>query len=229
LEGAKQPRGRVAAGIPALEECGFVGIQQTAAAVTPPLAPRKGGSLEIALHGALTHPDMSCNGGDSPALAVQDPDLRIRALPARLALGRALLGRRGRLCRWHGHCDRTFGHRHRLLAQRRIDRIENLAMAGEHLVQRFCQVLEQMKTVGDLDRRGCSLVSAIGVSFRAITRDHLHPRMLPEPLGQGLGGTIREEGDRLAALQINQDRKDVAWTAPIGQKNFRTLSCNTTR
>jgi hypothetical protein len=184
----------------------LVGIQQAAAAVTPPLAPHKGGGLEIPLHGARTDPNVLGNREDSPPLAVQGPSLLIHTLPARLVLGGALLGRHRRVCRGHGHDDHTIGHRHRMLAQRRIDRVEYLAMAGEHLVQRSCQVLEQMKTVGDLDRRGCALVRAIGVSFRVIPRNHLHPRMLLEPLGQGLGGTIWEESDRLAALQINEYR-----------------------
>jgi hypothetical protein len=60
----------VAAGIPALEECGFIGVQQTAPTVTSPLAPHKGGGLEIALHGALTGPDLLRNSADGSALAV---------------------------------------------------------------------------------------------------------------------------------------------------------------
>ena len=123
-----------AARIPALEERGFVGIQQAAAAVSPPLAPHKGGGLELPLHGARTDPDVLGNRADGPSLAVQGPDLLIHTLPARLALGGALLGRRGRVCQGHGHYDHTIGHRHRLLAQRRIDRVEHLAMGGEDLI-----------------------------------------------------------------------------------------------
>jgi hypothetical protein len=134
LEVAKQPHRGVAARIPALEERGFVGIQQAAAAVTPPLAPQKGGGLEIPLHGARTNSNMLCDGGDRPALAMQGLDLLIHMLPARLALGGALLGRRGRVCRRHGYYDHTIGHRHRLLAQRRIDHVEHLAMGGEDLI-----------------------------------------------------------------------------------------------
>jgi hypothetical protein len=62
-----------------------------------------------------------------------------------------------------------------------------------------------VKAVGDPDGRGCPLVRAPGVSSRPITRDHFHPRMFPAPRRQGLRGTIREEGGRLAALEIHQD------------------------
>jgi hypothetical protein len=147
---------------------------------------------------------------------VQGPDLFIRALPTRLALGRALLRRRGGVCRWHGHRDGTIGQRHGLLAQRRIDRVEGLAMGGEDLVQGFCEVLEEMKSVGHLEGRGRALMRAIGVGFRPIPRDHLHPWMLSEPVGQGLGGTIREERYRLAALQIDQHRA-IALAFPQGE------------
>lgn len=201
----KQLCGGAAACIPALEERGFVGIQQAAAAVTPPLAPHKGGGLEIPLHGARTDPHVLGNREHGPPLVVQGPDLLIHTLPARLALGGALLGRRGRVCRWHGHRDRPLGHRYRLLAPRGIDRVEHRAMGGEDLIQGFCQVLEEVKPVGDLDSRRCPLVSAIGVRLRPITGDDLHAGMLLEPVGQGLGGAIGEERHRPVALQINQD------------------------
>jgi hypothetical protein len=206
LEVAKQPHRGVAARIPALEERSFVGLQQAAAAVTPPVATHKGGGLEISLHGARTDPHLLGDGGDRPALAVQGPDLLIHTLPARLALGGALLGRCGRLCRGHGYRDRPLGHRHRLLAQRGIDRIEHLAMRGEDLIQGFRQVLEEVKPVGNLDGRGCPLVRAIGVRWRPITGNDLHPRMLLEPVGQGLSRAIGEKRHRLMALQIDQHR-----------------------
>ena len=137
---------------------------------------------------------------------MQGPDLFLRALPARLALGRALLGRRGRVWSCHGHRDHTVGQRHGLLAQRRIDRVEHLAMRGKNLVQRFRQVLEEMKAVGDLNRRRRPVVCAIGLGFRPMARDHLDPRMPPKPLRQGRRGAIGEECDRLAALEIAEHR-----------------------
>ena len=79
-------------------------------------------------------------------------------------------------------------------------------MHGEDLVQSFSEILQQLKTVRDLGGFGCPLVRAISIGFRPITGDDLHPQMFPEPLGQRLGGAIREERDRLAALQIDQHR-----------------------
>ena len=77
-------------------------------------------------------------------------------------------------------------------------------MREEHLVQGFPKILEQMKAVGHLGGSGGRLARAFSIGSRAIPRDHLAPWMLPEPLGQGLGRAIREERDRVAALQINQ-------------------------
>jgi hypothetical protein len=91
----KQPRGGTATSLPAFEEGGCRGIQQTAAAVTPPLAPHQDGGLAIPRHGPRADPDVRRHGGNGPALAVQRPNLGIGRLPACLALGRALVGGRG--------------------------------------------------------------------------------------------------------------------------------------
>jgi hypothetical protein len=50
------------------------------------------------------------------------------------------------------------------------------------------------------------LPRALGLGSRAIPCDHLAPWRLLEPLRDGVGGTIREERDRGAALQIDQPR-----------------------
>jgi len=79
-------------------------------------------------------------------------------------------------------------------------------MGEKHLVQGFPEILQQMKAVRDL--RGCRgpLPRALGLGSRAIPCDHLAPWRLLEPLRDGVGGTIREERDRGAALQIDQPR-----------------------
>src|SRR5215472_4190952 len=61
-----------------------------------------------------------------------------------------------------------------------------------------------MKAVSDL--RGCRspVPSAFSIGGRAITRDDLDPGMPPQPLGQSLGRALREQRDRIAALQIDQ-------------------------
>ena len=50
------------------------------------------------------------------------------------------------------------------------------------------------------------MARALGIGGRAIARDHLHSRMLQEPLRHGRSRAIREERDGLVALQIDQDR-----------------------
>ena len=79
-------------------------------------------------------------------------------------------------------------------------------MRGEHLGQGFRQVLQEMKTVRDLGGGGGPLARTLSIRLRAVTRDDLHPWMLPEPLRHGVRGAIREQRHRLAALQVHQDR-----------------------
>ncbi len=205
-EVAKQPHRGVAPRIPALEEIRLIGVKDTLPAVTATPAPRKRGTPEIALHGAQTHPEALGNGRGRPALAVQGPDLRMQRLPARLALRCALLRREGNIVGWDGHRNRPVGERHRLLVHQGIDGIEGRLMREEHLVQGFPKILEQMNAVGHLGRGGRPVPRALGIGSRAIPRDHFDPWMLPEPLRDGVGGTLREERDWGAALQSDQHR-----------------------
>jgi hypothetical protein len=82
--------------------------------------------------------------------------------------------------------------------------IKSLAMGEEHLIQGFPKILEYMKADGDLGGRRRPLLCTLGIRGRAIARNHLHPRMLLEPVGEGVGGPIREQWHGLAALQINE-------------------------
>src|SRR5262249_47971905 len=101
-------------------------IEDTVPAVATPLAPRKRGGPEIALHRAQTQPALLRNRWGGPALAVQGPDLRMQRLPAGLAVPRALLGGGGRLDGWgHGHRDRPIGQQDRLLAHQGIDSLQS--------------------------------------------------------------------------------------------------------
>jgi len=93
-----------------------------------------------------------------------------------------------------------------LLAQRLIDRVEGVALRGEHLMQRFREVLQQVKAICHLGGRGCTLASALGIRARPIPRNDLHPWVLPQPLCDRLGGPLREQGHGLPALQVHQDR-----------------------
>ncbi len=81
----------MAARIPPLEQGSFIRVEHTLPAVTPPSASRERSGPQIALHSTWTEPEVPCNGADSPALAVQRPNLLMQLPSARLALGRALL------------------------------------------------------------------------------------------------------------------------------------------
>jgi hypothetical protein len=65
-------------------------------------------------------------------------------------------------------------------------------MRSEHLVQGCGQVLQEMKTVGNLEGTRSTLPRALGVGFRPIPADHLHARMLLEPVGEGLSRALRQ-------------------------------------
>jgi hypothetical protein len=115
----------------------------------------------------------------------------MQCLPVGLALCGALLRREGDVMGWHGHGDRPLRQRDRRLGPQGIDRLQCLAVRDEHLLERLPEILEQMKTVGDLRGGRSPVTSALGIGARAVARDHLHPRMRLEPLRHGVGTAIR--------------------------------------
>jgi hypothetical protein len=66
-----------------------------------------------------------------------------------------------------------------------MDRREHRAMRTAYLLQGLGHILEQVKTVRDLDCRGCTLACAMRIGFRTIAGNDLEPRMSLEPLRQG--------------------------------------------
>jgi hypothetical protein len=126
-------------------------------------------------------------------------------LTAGMALRHALLRQWGHLGGWHKHGQRLISQRHGLRAQRGIDGVEDLRMRENHLVQRFAEILEQMKAVRNLDGGRGALACTLSVGLGAVACDHLHSRMLPEPLRQGLGRALRQQGHRLPEFQVHQD------------------------
>jgi hypothetical protein len=79
-------------------------------------------------------------------------------------------------------------------------------MLVEHLLHGLGEIAQEMPAVGDLRGGGGSLPRPVGVGGRAITCNHLDPRMGLKPLRQGVSGAIREQRHRLPALQVDQHR-----------------------
>ena len=58
-----------------------------------------------------------------------------------------------------------------------------------------------MKAVRHLRSAGGAVACALGICTRPIPCDHLHARVLPQPLRDRLGGPLWEQGHGLVALQ----------------------------
>jgi hypothetical protein len=78
-------------------------------------------------------------------------------------------------------------------------------MLVEHLLQGLSKVTQEMKAIGDLRGRGGPVPRPIGIGSRAIARNDLHPRVVPEPLRPRGTLTVWEERDGLAALEVHED------------------------
>jgi hypothetical protein len=79
-------------------------------------------------------------------------------------------------------------------------------MAIEELGQRFRQVLDQVEAIRHLGGLRRPVLGTVGIGFRAIPRDDLHTRVGLEPLRERVALAVREQGDRLPALQIDEHR-----------------------
>ena len=77
-------------------------------------------------------------------------------------------------------------------------------MRVKHLLEDFHQILEQVKPISDLGGLGGPVARPIGIGSGPIARDDRYPRVGLQPLRQGLGLTIGQQGDRLPAFQIDQ-------------------------
>ena len=59
-------------------------------------------------------------------------------------------------------------------------------MEIEYLGERFCQVLEEVKAIGNLRRLWRPLSRPVGIGFGSIARDDLDTRVRLEPLRHGV-------------------------------------------
>jgi hypothetical protein len=91
LELTKQTQSVMTASIPPFQEIGFIGIEDTAAAVTAWSALWQGGRAEIAKHCILADAELGRNGMPRPPSAVQCPHLLVERHPSGPALASLLL------------------------------------------------------------------------------------------------------------------------------------------
>jgi hypothetical protein len=93
LDLPEEPQSITTTRVPALEEIGGVGREETAAAVRTALTRGQGFRPEVAKHGILANPLRLGNGPPGPPLLVEGPDLLMKRQPPRLLLVGQLLGR----------------------------------------------------------------------------------------------------------------------------------------
>jgi hypothetical protein len=82
---------------------------------------------------------------------------------------------------------------------------QHAALALQHALDRFPQVLDEMKAVRHLQSTGCSRRHAVGIISRSIARDHLHTGVLLEPSGEGPCFPIGEQLNGSPPFQIHQN------------------------
>jgi hypothetical protein len=61
-----------------------------------------------------------------------------------------------------------------------------------------------VKPVGNLNGLWRPVTRPVGIGSGPVARDDFDPRVGPQPLRQGLGLPIGQQGDRLPAFQIDQ-------------------------
>src|SRR5208283_3387746 len=79
----------------------------------------------------------------------------------------------------------------------------------------LAEVLQQMKPIGDLPRLRRALTRGLRIEASAVAADHLHFRMLLEPVGRGRRRTIPQQVHYLTALEVHDDRAVVGVRLPL--------------
>jgi hypothetical protein len=204
LQLPEEPQGITVPGVPAFEEIGVIGRENTAAAISTALALRQRLRAEVAIDGILANPQLLGDGPPGPPLLVQAPDPLVERPPLCLALVGQFPGRARRRWGWHRHGHRAVGSRHRCLVKGRIDRLKGVAMSVKHLVEGFGEVLQQVKAIGHLDGVGGALSGPIRIGSGPIPSEHADAGMGLQPEGEGLGLTIGQEGERPPPFEIDQ-------------------------
>jgi hypothetical protein len=79
-------------------------------------------------------------------------------------------------------------------------------MLGEDLLHGLGAMTQERNAIGDLRGGGGAVPCPVGVGGRAIPRAHLHARVGLEPLRERVALAVREQGDGLAALPVDENR-----------------------
>ena len=160
--------------------------------------------------------NLSCDPADAPALCAELLDLG----KSRLMLGLGLRVGEGYL---HGDrrgcwqwCARRHGWRRlRISVHRRCGGPQLWPMAFQHPLERVTKILNEVPAIGDLDGVGRAACHPVNGGISAVTAHHFDGRMLLQPGGHCVGGTFRQDINRLAPLEINNQGSIVA-TLPLG-------------
>ncbi len=75
----------------------------------------------------------------------------------------------------------------------------------EQALDSISHVLHQVPAVGDLDGSGRTLHNSIGISAGAVTADDFNARMCAQPCGERYSLAVRQQVNRAAAFEVNED------------------------
>jgi hypothetical protein len=106
-----------------------------------------------------------------------------------------------------------------VLGERSVDGCGGLAQgcppAPEHPLKQLAHIGQEVEAIGNLDGIGRALTRTVSVGAGTITADHVDAGVLSQPGRQTLGGSVRQEFDRLATFEVYEDRP-VALAPPPG-------------
>jgi hypothetical protein len=86
-----------------------------------------------------------------------------------------------------------------------IELVELSMMGAKDLLEGRCQILEQMKAVGNLRGCGGPLPNACGIGFGAVPDDNRDVGMGVKPRGHGFGRPILEDVNGAPPLEIDNE------------------------
>jgi hypothetical protein len=83
--------------------------------------------------------------------------------------------------------------------------VDRVALSLEQALDSLPQVLQQVPSIGDLLRFGCSFRCRLGVRGCTVPADKFNTRVLLEPVLHTLSIAVRQEIDNLSPLQVDYD------------------------